>query len=252
MRIELLLALLSVSECISTVFVGLMGQNITLPCYYDIKHHGERSICWNRGEIPSLGCNNLLISTDGFKVKQDVRGSRFQLLGRLDRGDVSLTVLNLTEDDAGRYGCRVDIYGLFNDEKHYSELTVNRAPQTTAWTEGNTETTTQQTIWTPGRTTPENNATSPNNSFNSVEAEVGRNSSVVLVSVLLGLVALTTACGVIVMVRRWRKVTKMPQVNTTIQFTSTLSTLHLQSRGSVVDNIYQIDESTACDYEYCP
>lgn len=44
-----------------------------------------------------------------------------------------------------------------------------------------------------------------------------------------------------------------PQGNSTVQFNSTSSTLHLQSRGSAVENIYQIDGGTSSsEYEYCP
>ena len=50
--------------------------------------------------------------------------SRYQLLGRLDEGDVSLTILNLRDSDAGRYGCRVEIPGWFNDDKHHFDLTI--------------------------------------------------------------------------------------------------------------------------------
>ena len=50
--------------------------------------------------------------------------SRYYLLGRLDQGDVSLTILNITEADAGCYGCRVEIPGWFNDDKRHFNLVV--------------------------------------------------------------------------------------------------------------------------------
>ncbi|KAF3705500.1 Hepatitis A virus cellular receptor 1 -like protein [Channa argus] len=132
MRIVLLLALLTVSECGSSRVVGLTGHSVTLPCKYDIKYYSERSVCWNRGEISYSGCNNQLIATGTFKGKEESNvSSRYQLLGRLDDGDVSLTILNLTETDAGRYGCRVDIPGWFHDEKHHFDLTVEEASCTT-------------------------------------------------------------------------------------------------------------------------
>ena len=71
-------------------------------------------------------CNNELIATDERGVREDSRrSSRYQLQGRLDQGDVSLTILNVTESDAGRYGCRVDIPGWFNDDKHHFDVTVD-------------------------------------------------------------------------------------------------------------------------------
>uniref|UniRef100_A0A672J8Q0 Ig-like domain-containing protein n=1 Tax=Salarias fasciatus TaxID=181472 RepID=A0A672J8Q0_SALFA len=106
------------------------GQTITLPCEYDIESKGARPVCWNRGAIPSRGCDNKLVSTDGVRVNEETQiSSRYQLLGKLEQGDVSLTILNITEADAGRYGCRVDIWGWFNDEKHHSDLSV--VPRTT-------------------------------------------------------------------------------------------------------------------------
>ncbi|XP_017163968.1 hepatitis A virus cellular receptor 1 homolog isoform X4 [Poecilia reticulata] len=133
MKVVLLIALLTVSGCDGRRVVGQTGQNVTLSCKYDIKTKGAVYVCWNRGEISSYGCYNRLLSTDGYKVLEETRtSSRYQLLGRLDEGDVSLTILNLTEEDAGRYGCRAEIPGWFNDEKHHVDLTVERAP--TTWT----------------------------------------------------------------------------------------------------------------------
>lgn len=102
---------------------GHTGQDVTLPCKYDRKYHSALSACWQRGEIPTTGCSNQLISTDGLRVETRAP-SRYELLGRLEDGDVSLTIKRLTEGDAGRYGCRVEIPGWFNDEKHHFDLTV--------------------------------------------------------------------------------------------------------------------------------
>uniref|UniRef100_A0A3Q3C636 Ig-like domain-containing protein n=1 Tax=Haplochromis burtoni TaxID=8153 RepID=A0A3Q3C636_HAPBU len=99
------------------------GQDITLPCKYDRKYYGALSVCWQRGEIPTRGCSNQLISTDGLRVETRA-SSRYQLLGQLEDGDVSLTIKSLTERDAGRYGCRVEIPGWFNDDKHHIDVCV--------------------------------------------------------------------------------------------------------------------------------
>jgi len=112
----------SVAEC-DVIVVGRAGQNATLPCHYDRKHHGALSFCWGRGQIPSSGySNDRLISSDG--TTWTPVSSRYQLLGRLDQGDVSMTILNLREEDAGQYGCRVEISGWFNDQKEQLTLTV--------------------------------------------------------------------------------------------------------------------------------
>uniref|UniRef100_A0A8C9ZLV1 Ig-like domain-containing protein n=1 Tax=Sander lucioperca TaxID=283035 RepID=A0A8C9ZLV1_SANLU len=120
----------TVSECDGSTVVGRTGEDITLSCKYDITYYKALSVCWGRGQIPVSGCGNQLISTDGHKVKEETRvSSRYKLLGRLGDGDVSLTILNISETDAGRYGCRVDIPGWFNDDKHHFILIVERGIQ---------------------------------------------------------------------------------------------------------------------------
>lgn len=104
--------------------VGYVGENVTLSCKYDATA-GQLHACWARGVIPQSGCGQQLIYSDGHKVKEGTRvSSRYQLLGRLDEGDVSLTILNITEADAGEYGCRVLVPGWFNDKKHQIHLDV--------------------------------------------------------------------------------------------------------------------------------
>uniref|UniRef100_A0A8C6L237 Ig-like domain-containing protein n=1 Tax=Nothobranchius furzeri TaxID=105023 RepID=A0A8C6L237_NOTFU len=119
--------------CCATV-VGQTGQKVTLTCNYDTQQHGALHVCWGRGDVPLRGCDNLLVSTDGHKVTERVSSS-FQLLGRLDQGDVSLTIQNLTTKDAGRYGCRVEIPGWANDEKRQFDLAVERDPTTSPTSE---------------------------------------------------------------------------------------------------------------------
>uniref|UniRef100_A0A672ZGW3 Ig-like domain-containing protein n=1 Tax=Sphaeramia orbicularis TaxID=375764 RepID=A0A672ZGW3_9TELE len=112
------------SEC-SVQIIGVRGQSVTLPCSYDINHHGGLSVCWGRGDVPNNGCNRLIIALDGQTVRKNTRlSSRYQLLGPLDQGDISLTILNLTDEDAGRYGCRVEVTGWFNDEKYHIDLFI--------------------------------------------------------------------------------------------------------------------------------
>ncbi|XP_033996210.1 T-cell immunoglobulin and mucin domain-containing protein 4-like [Trematomus bernacchii] len=132
MKLSLILALLSVSGGSGLRVTSVSGQDVTLTCKYDIKTNKARPVCWGLGDIPSSGCNNQLIASDGSQVTfGGGASSRYRFMGRLQDGDVSLTVLNVSETDAGRYGCRVDIYGWFNDEAHHIDLSVERAPQTT-------------------------------------------------------------------------------------------------------------------------
>ncbi|XP_057216844.1 hepatitis A virus cellular receptor 1 homolog isoform X2 [Triplophysa rosa] len=103
-----------VSDCVeSSLVFGRVGENITLPCKYDIDRHGILNICWGRHQS-WFTCENTLISTDGLQVNYR-ETHRFSLAGRLDRGDVSLTIKGAKEKDAGLYVCRIEIPGFFND-----------------------------------------------------------------------------------------------------------------------------------------
>ncbi|XP_074466465.1 uncharacterized protein LOC141752411 isoform X2 [Sebastes fasciatus] len=262
MKIVVLLVLLTVGVVVGDSVVGRVGGGVTLTCKYDIFHHGALGVCWGRGDIPPSGCRNQLISTDGHRVVDGTRASsRYQLLGRLEAGDVSLTILNVSETDAGRYGCRVDIYGWFNDKKHHFDLTVETAPQTTTSSPSSRETSPEQTDVSPPAgqlTSTELVQTSSSSSVTAEDSSVG----VVLVCVLVGLVVLVTAGAGAIIVSRRRRLSKTgeQQVTSRVQFRSPPPPpLQLQSRGSVVENIYQIDEGgdggdggDGGEYEYCP
>ncbi|XP_045896942.1 T-cell immunoglobulin and mucin domain-containing protein 4-like isoform X1 [Micropterus dolomieu] len=278
MKLVLLLALLAVGESDGSSVVGQTGQSVTLSCKYDISKHGAQHVCWGRGELPNSGCGDQLVSTDGHKVRTRA-SSRYQLLGRLEAGDVSLTILDLTETDAGRYGCRVEIPGWFNDDKHHLDLIVERAAQATTSAASRTETSTEatETSHSAGHMTSTERLLTPSIS-SSVVAEQDSSSSsrvtVVLVVVLFGLLALVTAAGAVIIGRRWKRLNKIPQqqqVVSSIQYYSTSATLELRSGGSAVENIYQIDGDAGGDaggdrnndrgddggddggeYEYCP
>ncbi|XP_074466468.1 hepatitis A virus cellular receptor 1-like isoform X5 [Sebastes fasciatus] len=233
MKIVVLLVLLTVGVVVGDSVVGRVGGGVTLTCKYDIFHHGALGVCWGRGDIPPSGCRNQLISTDGHRVVDGTRASsRYQLLGRLEAGDVSLTILNVSETDAGRYGCRVDIYGWFNDKKHHFDLTVETAPQTTTSSPSSRETSPEQTDVSP-----------------PAGQQCGCGSGVC-----------SGRVGSSGHSRRRRHHRGEQQVTSRVQFRSPPPPpLQLQSRGSVVENIYQIDEGgdggdggDGGEYEYCP
>ncbi|XP_043997654.1 hepatitis A virus cellular receptor 1 isoform X4 [Gambusia affinis] len=250
----LLMVLLTVSGCDGMRVVGQTGQNVTLPCKYDIKYHGAVEVCWVKGEIPAYGCNNQLLSTNGYKVETRA-SSRYQLLGRLDQGDVSLTILNFTDEDAGRYGCRVNIRGPFNDEKHQFDLAFERAPTTRAPSEPRTSSERPAAAQTAAdQLTTESLLTSCSNS-SSFTQEQQEGNMLIVVLVLFLLVVLLTAAGLFIMARRWKQLKLPPQQQQLqIQFSSTSSTLQLHQRASVVENVYQIDGAAdrGGDYEFCP
>uniref|UniRef100_A0A3P9M6C3 Ig-like domain-containing protein n=1 Tax=Oryzias latipes TaxID=8090 RepID=A0A3P9M6C3_ORYLA len=117
------------SDCDDDGIVAHVGQDVTLRCGYNISTNGEIPVCWGRDAQYILGCRNELLATDGSRVKEERRAScRYQMLGHLNKGDVSLTIRNVTEEDSGLYACRVEIPGIFNDELYYMDLSV--VPQT--------------------------------------------------------------------------------------------------------------------------
>ncbi|XP_011609006.2 Down syndrome cell adhesion molecule-like protein 1 homolog [Takifugu rubripes] len=115
------LALLSCATAGS--IIATVGTDVTLTCKYDAQHYGKLPVCWGRGAIPSRGCANEVIKSDGTSVSSRL-SERYLLLGNLEEGDVSLTIRQVEEEDSGMYGCRVEIPGWFNDHKHQITLSV--------------------------------------------------------------------------------------------------------------------------------
>ncbi|KAI4819118.1 hypothetical protein KUCAC02_004395 [Chaenocephalus aceratus] len=110
--------------CVSTEsIIATVGEDVTLICNYDAKHHGKLPACWGRGAIPNRGCDNEVIKADGTTVTSRL-SERYLLKGDIGDGDVSLTIRQVEEGDSGMYGCRVEIPGWFNDHKHQLTLTV--------------------------------------------------------------------------------------------------------------------------------
>lgn len=79
-----------------------------------------------------MGCGNEIIRSNGDKVVRKI-SPRYQLAGEIQHGDVSLTILNIVKTDSGKYGCRIHVPGLFNDEMYYVHLIVNDALIPTTW-----------------------------------------------------------------------------------------------------------------------
>uniref|UniRef100_A0A8C1KYR9 T-cell immunoglobulin and mucin domain-containing protein 4-like n=1 Tax=Cyprinus carpio TaxID=7962 RepID=A0A8C1KYR9_CYPCA len=118
------LCYLSISKCSDVIVQSFEGERVILPCKYDSKYHGKCHICWVKGDIPNMGCGNEIIASDGDKVVRKI-SSRYQLAGEVQHGDVSLTISNIKKTDSGKYGCRIHVPGLFNDEMYYVHLIVN-------------------------------------------------------------------------------------------------------------------------------
>lgn len=54
------------------------------------------------------------------------KSARYQLQGRIWRGDVSLTIFNTNEGDSAVYCCRIEVPGWFNDVKKNIVLRLTR------------------------------------------------------------------------------------------------------------------------------
>ncbi len=112
------------SGCVSAeTVIATVGENVTLMCKYDAQYYGKLPACWGRGAIPSSGCANEVIKSDGTSVTSRL-SQRYLFRGDLGGGDVSLTISQVEESDSGMYGCRVEIPGWFNDYKRQLTLTV--------------------------------------------------------------------------------------------------------------------------------
>ncbi|XP_049898910.1 T-cell immunoglobulin and mucin domain-containing protein 4-like isoform X2 [Epinephelus moara] len=111
--------------------IGFFGHNVTLPCSYDSQTHGVLGFCWGQGMVPMSKCSNTILSSgDGVVVFRE--SPRYQLLGRVADGDVSLTILDAQWSDAGVYGCRIEIPGWLNDKKINTELVLEEDTLTTS------------------------------------------------------------------------------------------------------------------------
>ncbi|XP_062332888.1 T-cell immunoglobulin and mucin domain-containing protein 4-like [Osmerus eperlanus] len=122
----LLSALIRVSTpCQSSLcLVGVVGQNITLPCWYNRHSSGILNVCWGRETLPAFKCSGTIVSIQGGRVT-DRSSPRYVLLSGREEGNVSLTILHARESDSGVYGCRVEIPGWFNDLKINIHLTMD-------------------------------------------------------------------------------------------------------------------------------
>ncbi|XP_019820858.2 T-cell immunoglobulin and mucin domain-containing protein 4 [Bos indicus] len=127
-----------------TVVRAFLGQPVTLPCTYSSWSPNSNSMCWGRGQCPKSKCNDELLYTDGTKVVSS-KSPKYQLRGIIQRGDVSLTIMDTSEGDQNVYCCRIEVPGWFNDVKRNIRLDLRRAPTTTPSTTTRRPTTTTTT-----------------------------------------------------------------------------------------------------------
>uniref|UniRef100_A0A3B3XHK3 Ig-like domain-containing protein n=1 Tax=Poecilia mexicana TaxID=48701 RepID=A0A3B3XHK3_9TELE len=102
-----------------------VGSDVSLTCTYAIWKYGRLPFCWARGSTSAFGCNNEVLKSDGTSVNSRLSW-RYDLRGNLGNGDASLTIAQVQEGDSGKYICRVEIPGWFNDQE--VETTLNVVP----------------------------------------------------------------------------------------------------------------------------
>ncbi|KAL4631310.1 hypothetical protein GN956_G15421 [Arapaima gigas] len=121
----LTLSVFTVSGSFAQTVYGVVGQSVTLPCKYNARYYGPIPACWGRGPVPLRSCSEEIIKSDGLRVTRR-KTFKYDLSKGLRRGDVSLTIHNAAESDSGIYGCRVEIPGLFNDQKVNVRLIIKK------------------------------------------------------------------------------------------------------------------------------
>ncbi|XP_076130015.1 hepatitis A virus cellular receptor 1 [Alosa pseudoharengus] len=242
--------------CLSTgtTVYGTVGENITLPCYYNSQYHGLISICWGTGDIPNMGCNNNILITDGHKVISRV-SDRYRLMGNLTTGNVSLTIYDSIQFDSGKYFCRIHIPGWFNDEKYLIRLLIRKTPNPSfqsmtsesSITESHTKDHQCTILTEPTDTTLQ---------YSEIEGQRVSHHPGVLVAVVLlvvVVVVVVTVVAVFLMRNRWRKMDPNVQINQasdpSVIYSNTGSSLGLFSREMAIENVYQLDDSDV--YEPC-
>ncbi|XP_055004896.1 hepatitis A virus cellular receptor 1 homolog isoform X5 [Boleophthalmus pectinirostris] len=201
-------SLLLLSVCAGASVVVDLGENITLNCSYSVSYYGRLNSCWSRGVLPSYGMCGVktIISSNRSGVIKSV-SQRYVLGEHLDKGDVSLTILNVTREDAGTYGCRVDIPWI-SDQKHHFTLKI-RQDRTSASPLHTT--TASDHVTFSDLVTPSDHVTRVEPIWTSPgpRLEEAKTSTVLLVSLLLPLLFIITATILIITVRKWRLFQKM-------------------------------------------
>ncbi|XP_051533882.1 T-cell immunoglobulin and mucin domain-containing protein 4-like isoform X2 [Myxocyprinus asiaticus] len=244
-----LLCYLMICKCSNIIVQNFEGENATLPCKYDSQYHGKCHICWMRGDIPNMGCGDEIIGGNGDTVVRR-QSQKYQMTGEIQHGDVSLTILNITKQDSGKYGCRIHVPGWFNDEMHYVHLIVSDAPTPATWETTSIISSFYERETTGVFTTAMTEETDDFNGSSSVKKGESVNTSAVIVPVLLLLLAFVVIAALLIwkQKRKSRALVEIAQNSeNSVIYNNSGSSLGLYNREMAVDNVYQIQ--TENEYE---
>ncbi|XP_058577321.1 hepatitis A virus cellular receptor 2 isoform X2 [Neofelis nebulosa] len=126
----LLLLLPLLTRSLEVEYIVEVGQNAVLPCTYSpATPENLVPVCWGKGSCPMFECHSMVLSTDGRNLKYQT-SNRYQLKRNFHKGDVSLTIENVTLADSGTYCCRIQFPGLMNDKKSNLELVIKPETRT--------------------------------------------------------------------------------------------------------------------------
>uniref|UniRef100_A0A3P9N9D2 Ig-like domain-containing protein n=1 Tax=Poecilia reticulata TaxID=8081 RepID=A0A3P9N9D2_POERE len=119
------------NRCACTLVRSYEYLYVSLTCTYSLWKYGRLPFCWARGSTSAFGCNNEVLKSDGTLVTSRLSW-RYDLRGNLGNGEASLTIAQVQEGDSGKYICRVEIPGWFNDQEVETTLNVQSSGAHTA------------------------------------------------------------------------------------------------------------------------
>ncbi|XP_054654759.1 hepatitis A virus cellular receptor 1 homolog [Dunckerocampus dactyliophorus] len=83
-----------------------VGENVTLPCGFLPEQAPDiRLVCWGRGvsEFHNY-CTDEMFRSNGYVIFKRPSG-RYHFSGNISEGDVTVTIMDVNEDDSGDYFC---------------------------------------------------------------------------------------------------------------------------------------------------
>nr|XP_057919993.1 T-cell immunoglobulin and mucin domain-containing protein 4-like [Doryrhamphus excisus] len=109
------------------LYTAPFGANVTLDCYDDPEAE-PRTVCWGRGVTEGWeDCKDEMIRTDGKRMVSR-SSERYNFAGNIAEGDMSVTIMDVKEDDSGLYFC------VSRTQKTMLKLRVAAPPPTMAAT----------------------------------------------------------------------------------------------------------------------